>query len=384
MIVVAVRESYPGEKCAALTPQRTAILVKAGLEVHIQAGCGIAAGFSDEQYQKQGATVVADRMAVLSSADILVQLHTLGTLAADAADIAALKQNALVIGFADPYLNQRGIEALAARGVTLLAMELLPRISRAQSMDALSAMASLAGYKAVLLAANYLPKIFPMMVTAAGTLTGAKVLVIGAGVAGLQAIATARRLGSQVSGYDVRPAVKEQIQSLGAKFVELPLEKKDAQTAGGYATEQSAEDQARQRELMARVVGESDVVISTAAVPGKKAPILLTRQMVEAMAPGSIIVDLAASRGGNCELTQPDEVVLHGGVTILGPTNLPATAAFHASQVYANTVGNLLGHLIKKGELLLNMEDQILREMLVLKNGHLENPTVRKAWGIPN
>ncbi len=383
MIVATVRESWPGENCAAITPQRASLFIKAGFQVHFQAGCGTAAGFSDEQYSQQGVKIVADRAAVLGSADILVQLHTPGSMhPQDSADIAAIRQGALVIGFADPYASRAGIEALALRGVTLLAMELLPRISRAQNMDALSAMASLAGYKAVLLAAHYLPKIFPMMVTAAGTITGARVLVIGAGVAGLQAIATARRLGAQVSGYDVRPAVKEQILSLGAKFVELPLEKKDAQTAGGYATEQSADEQARQRELMGRAVADSDVVISTAAVPGRKAPVLLTRSMIEAMAPGSVVVDLAASRGGNCELTRPDEVVLHHGVTILGPTNLPAAAAFHASQVYANTIGNLLVHLVKKGELVLNMDDQITRELMVLKDGVLVNSAIQKEWGI--
>ena len=383
MIVAVVQEIFPGEKCVALTPQRTALLRKAGLDVHIQSGAGHMAGFMDSQYEQQGGVIVADRTAVLASADILVQLHVSGASSATSAtDLAALKQGAVVIGFAEPYSNRNGIEALAGRGATLLAMELVPRISRAQNMDALSSMASLAGYKAVLLAAGHLPKIFPMMVTAAGTLTGAKVLVIGAGVAGLQAIATARRLGAQVNAYDVRPAVKEQIQSLGAKFVELPLEKKDAQTVGGYAAEQSAEEQTRQRELMAKVVAESDVVISTAAVPGKKAPVLVTQAMVRAMAPGSVIVDLAALRGGNCEMTKPDQSVDCQGVTILGPTNLPADVAFHASQVYANNMGNVLNHLIKKGELVWNLEDQITREMLVLKAGEVVNPVVRKAWGL--
>ncbi len=385
MIVAAVRESWPGEKCVAMTPQRAGMLVKAGFEVRVESGCGLAAGFSDEQYSRQGATVISDRHAVLGAAHILVQLHTAGTRhPQDSTDIAALKQGALVIGFADPYAGRAGIEALAGRGVTLLAMELLPRISRAQNMDALSAMASLAGYRAVLLAAGHLPKIFPMMVTAAGTITGARVLVIGAGVAGLQAIATARRLGAQVSGYDVRSAVKDQILSLGAKFIELPMPRADAQTAGGYAAEQSADEQARQRELMMSVVTDSDVVISTAAVPGRKSPILLTQPMVEAMAANSVIVDLAASRGGNCELTRPDEVVVHHGVTILGPTNLPATAAFHASQVYANTIGNLLAHLMKKGELVLTMDDQITRDLTVLKDGVLVNAVIKQAWGIGN
>jgi NAD(P) transhydrogenase subunit alpha len=262
-------------------------------------------------------------------------------------------------------------------------MELMPRITRAQSMDALSSMATIAGYKAVLIAASTLPRMFPMLMTAAGTITPARVFVVGAGVAGLQAISSARRLGAKVEAYDVRPAVKEQVQSLGAKFVELPLETGQAEDKGGYATAQDESFYRRQREMMARVVASSDVVITTAAIPGRKSPVLVTAQMVTGMAPGSVIVDLAAERGGNCELTRPDEIVVEHGVTIIGPTNLPATVPYHASQMYAKNITTFLLHLVKSGALVVNPEDEITRETLVTSGGEVMHPRARQAAGLP-
>ncbi len=271
---------------------------------------------------------------------------------------------------------------MAAKGVTLLALELLPRITRAQSMDVLSSQATIAGYRAVLLAALALPKIFPMMITAAGTLNAARVLVVGAGVAGLQAIATARRLGAMVSGYDVRPAVKEQVQSLGAKFVEMPLDSAAAAGAGGYAQQMDEAFYRRQRELMTRVVAESDVVITTAAVPGKKSPVLVTAEMVAGMAPGSVIVDLAAERGGNCELTHAGQTVVVNGVTILGPTDLPAEVPQHASQLYAKNITTFLLYLVKEGRLTLDAEDEIVRETLVARGGEVIHPRIKELLGV--
>ncbi len=384
MKVAVPTETFPLEQPVALTPSRVGVLrQKAGLEVEIQAGAGAGAGFSDAQYQQAGAAIVSDRAQLLGGADIVLQVRTLGANpVVGQADLPHFKSGALLIGFAEPLTERAATVALAQRGVTLLAMELLPRISRAQNMDALSSMASLAGYKAVLLAANHLAKVCPMMVTAAGTITPAKVLVIGAGVAGLQAIATARRLGAAVSAYDVRPAVKEQIQSLGAKFVELPLETAAAETQGGYAREQSGEQQRRQRELMARVVAESDIVITTAAVPGQKAPVLITGDMVRAMPPGAVIVDLAAGRGGNCELTEADQTVEVHGVTIIGATNLPAALAPQASLLYANNITNLLLHLFKDKQLVWNPDDPITRETLVTRDGKVVHAAVRTALGL--
>ena len=384
MIVSAIKETFPGEQMAALTPAAAAGLVKHGMEVRIQAGAGVAAGFTDAAYEKAGVHPSADRGELLKQTDILVQVHALGTNPElQRPDLAAIKRGIHIIAFADPLTDKTAMQILAQCGVTLLAMELVPRITRAQSMDALSSMASLAGYKAVLIAAEKLGKIFPMMITAAGTITPAKVFVIGAGVAGLQAIATARRLGAQVSAFDVRPAVKEQVQSLGARFIELPMQAAEAQTPAGYARQQTAEEQQRQRELMAHSVGDSDVVISTAAVPGKKAPVLISDQMVAGMQSGSVIVDLAAVRGGNCALTRPDEVVVHQGVTILGPTNLTATLPVHASQMYANNIANVLKHLTKKGECILDTQDQITRDMLVMRDGIIINQSVRELLDLP-
>ena len=286
-----------------------------------------------------------------------------------------------MIGLLDPLGAPESIRELAEKGVTSFALELLPRISRAQSMDALSSMATIAGYKAILLAANLLEKMFPLMITAAGTVTPARVFVIGAGVAGLQAIANAHRLGAVVHAYDVRPAVKEQVESLGAKFVELALEPQEAETAGGYAKAMDENFYRRQREMMAKVLAESDVVITTAAVPGKRAPVLITQEMVRGMRRGAVIVDLAAETGGNCELTRPGETVEIDGVSILGPVNLPSTVPYHASQMYSRNIASFLQLLIKDGKFHLDLEDQIIRETLLTHHKEVVNATVRELLG---
>ncbi len=293
-----------------------------------------------------------------------------------------MKAGQIVVGMLDPLWRPEACRELAEQGVAAFSLELMPRITRAQSMDVLSSMATISGYKAVLLAAEALPRMFPMLMTAAGTVTPARVFVVGAGVAGLQAIATARRLGAVVHGYDVRPAVREQVESLGGKFVELPLETAQAEGTGGYAKAMDEAFYRRQREMMAKVVAESDVVITTAAVPGKKSPVLVTAEMVRGMGPGSVIVDLAAERGGNCELSQPDQTVVEGGVSILGPTNLPATIPYHASQLYSKNVVTFLSHLVKDGQLAFDIEDEISRETLVTRDGQVVNDRVRAALGM--
>ncbi|HOA74932.1 MAG TPA: Re/Si-specific NAD(P)(+) transhydrogenase subunit alpha [Phycisphaerae bacterium] len=379
MRVGVVRETFPGERRVALVPGVLASLKKAGLEVLIESQAGAAAGFTDAEYQEKGATVVADRAEVLRQADVLLQVRTLGANPeAGPSDLEHLRSGQTLIGLADPLIEAAAAGELARRGVNLFAMELIPRITRAQSMDVLSSMASIAGYKAVLLAAAELPKLFPMMMTAAGTITPAKVFVIGAGVAGLQAIATAQRLGAIVHGYDLRPAVKEQVQSLGAKFVELDVAAADAEAMGGYAKAMDEDFYRRQREAMARVVADMDVVITTAAVPGQKAPVLITREMLTGMRPGSVVLDLAAERGGNCEATVPGETVQVGGVSVLGPVNLPATVPFHASQMYAKNITTFLLHVVKNGELQLTADDEITRETLVVRDGQVVHPRVKE------
>ncbi len=378
MKIGVVKETFPGERRVALVPGVLASLKKAGLEVLLEPGAGLAAGFPDGDYQDKGATLAADRAQVFRDSDILLQVRTLGAnLEAGRTDLPSLRSGQTVIGFAEPLLEAGAARELAGCGVNLLSMELIPRITRAQSMDALSSMASIAGYKAVLLAADTLPKMFPMMMTAAGTIAAAKVFIIGAGVAGLQAIATARRLGSVVQAYDVRPAVKEQVMSLGAKFVEMELG--TAEGTGGYAKAMDEEFYRKQRELMGRVVAEVDVVITTAAVPGRKSPILVTTEMVRNMKPGSVVVDLAAERGGNCEATRPGETVLVGEAKVLGPTNLPAAVPFHASQMYAKNITTFLLHMVKDGQLQLNVDDEIVRETLVCREGAVVHPRVMEA-----
>jgi len=380
MRIAVSKETLPGERRVALVPASVPVLAKAGVEVWIESSAGEAAGFLDAQYAEKGAKIVNRGDAF--AADCLLQIRSLGANPeAGRADLAAFRAGQIVIGMAEPLWNPQAAKEMADRGVTLFAMELIPRITRAQSMDVLSSMATVAGYRAVLAAATALGKMFPMMTTAAGTITPAKVFIVGAGVAGLQAIATARRLGAVVSAYDVRPAVKEQVQSLGGKFVEMQLDTKSAEGAGGYAIEMDEDFYNRQRELMTRVVAENDVVITTAAVPGKKAPILITRSMVEGMQPGSVVVDMA-ERGGNCELTKPGETIVHRGVNILGPANLASEAAYHASQMYAKNMTTFLAHLLREGEIKIDPSDEITRETLVCRDGQVVHPRVSAALGM--
>jgi proton-translocating NAD(P)+ transhydrogenase subunit alpha len=375
MTVGIPRETWPGETRVALIPSSVAALRKAGLEVVVEENAGTAAGFTDTAYRDAGARI-ASRANVFSAADIVLQVR------AAPAELPMLRSGQAVIGFADPLGAPEAVDAIARTGATAFSMELMPRITRAQSMDALSSMATIAGYKGVLLAANHLPRMFPMMMTAAGTLTAARVFVVGAGVAGLQAIATARRLGAKVEAYDVRPAVKEQVQSLGARFVEMALETADAEDKGGYAKAQDESFYRRQREMMLRVVAGSDVVITTALIPGKKAPTLVTEEMVDGMTPGSVIVDLAAERGGNCALTRPDDIVVHKGVTIVGPSNPPALVPNHASQMYAKNITTFLNHLLgkdgaTKSALELDLSDEITRETLLARGGEVVHARVK-------
>ncbi|HEY2894402.1 MAG TPA: Re/Si-specific NAD(P)(+) transhydrogenase subunit alpha [Pirellulales bacterium] len=381
MIVAALRETFPGERRVALVPSSVPPLVKAGWEVRIESSAGLAAGFPDAQYQEKGAVIVSRADAL--AGECLVQVRTLGANPqAGMADVPQLRSGQVVIGLADPLGMPAPQQVLAERGVTLFGLELVPRITRAQSMDVLSSQATVAGYRAVLLGATALGKMFPMLTTAAGTITPAKVLVIGAGVAGLQAIASARRLGAVLIAYDVRSAVKEQVQSLGARFVEMPLATRQTEAAGGYAKQMDEAFYRQQRELMLNVVTASDLVITTAAVPGKKAPTLVTAEMVAAMATGSVIVDVAAERGGNCELTRPGETIVTGGVTILGPTNLPAEVPYHASQMYAKNVTTFLAQIAKDGQWRIDRQDEIIRETLIAIGGHLVNERVREALGL--
>lgn len=382
MKIAVPRESYPGERRVALTPASLPAILKAGGEVWVQSGAGESAGFPDSTYTDKGARLVASRDE-LFAADIVLQVRTLGANPqAGLDDLPRLRAGQTVIGAADPLGNPVAALQMASSGVSLFALELIPRITRAQSMDILSSQATIAGYRAVLLAALELPKMFPLMMTAAGTLAAARVFVIGAGVAGLQAIASARKLGGVVSAYDVRPACREQVESLGAKFVAMPLETSAAEGQGGYAKAMDEDFYRRQRELLAEVVGKSDVVITTAAIPGKKSPLLVTADAVARMAPGSVVIDLAAERGGNCELTQADQRVQAHGVTILGPTNLPAEVPHHASQMFSNNVTRFLLNMFRKGELAISLDDEIVRETLVTREGQVVLPRIRELLGL--
>ncbi len=383
MIVGVLKEPGGIERRVALTPGVIPSLKQIGLSVVVEAGCGQEAGYTDQAFQAKGAEVLSTRSEVFAKSDILVQVRALGTNSDFQQDLSSFKDKQLLIGMMDPFGAAEAIRDVSARGVTAFALELLPRITRAQQMDILSSMATVAGYKAVLMAAEQLPKFFPLLMTAAGTVSPARVLIMGAGVAGLQAIATAKRLGAAVEAYDVRPAVKEQVQSLGAKFVELDLDTKDAEDAGGYAKALTDEQQSRQRELLAKVIASSDVVITTALVPGKKAPVLVTEEMVKGMAPGSMIVDLAAEQGGNCELTKMKETVVQHGVTILGPVNLPSTVAFHASQMYSKNVVNFLKLFVnKEGQLNIDQDDEIIQGTLVTQGGDVVHPKIRERLGL--
>ena len=358
-----------------MTPRACEALIKLKLEVVVEHSAGLDAGFTDEEYTKRGVRLAA-REAVFQEAGIIVQARAPGANPERGRDdLPLFRSGQMLIGFGEPLTAPRECADLAERGVSFFSMELVPRITRAQAMDALSSMASIAGYEAVLIGAVALPKLMPMMMTAAGTITPAKVLVLGAGVAGLQAIATARRLGAVVSAYDVRSAVKEQIESLGAKFIVLEIE--SAEGEGGYAKAMDEAYYKRQRELLAAVLREQDIVITTAAVPGRKAPILITTEMAEAMQPGSVIVDIAAERGGNCELTRAGETVVHRGVNIIGPANLASRAPYHASQMYATNIVNLLKLMVnKEGVLTIDLKDEVIRETLVTHEGKVVNPKV--------
>jgi NAD(P) transhydrogenase subunit alpha len=371
MILGVPKETAPGEQRVALVPDLVPKLTGAGLQVVVQPGAGAAAGYPDPAYQEKGARL---EPTALEAADVLLKVQP-----PTVAEVGSIKEGATLIGFLQPYTNLAGLRALAARKVTAFAMEFMPRITRAQSMDALSAMSTVAGYKAVLIAAGRLPKFFPLLMTAAGTLTPARVFVIGAGVAGLQAVGTARRLGAVVEAYDTRPAVREQVESLGAKFVELGLETKDAEAKTGYAKAQSEEFYQQQRQLMGRCVAAADVVITTALIPGKRAPVLITEEMVRGMRPGSVIVDLAAEQGGNCALTQPGQEVVANGVVIFGPTNLPSTVPYHASQMYARNVTSYLLHLIQGGSMRLDLSDELTRGPLVTHQGEIVHEAVKAA-----
>ena len=384
MIVGVPKEIYPGERRVALVPAVIPALAKAGLEVVVEAGAGSQAGYPDSAYTEKGAKVLPDRAAVFSTAEIIVQVLCYGSNDINGKeDIPLLRRDQVLIGFLRPLGTEEVVQQIAGAGVTSFSVELMPRTTRAQSMDALSSMGTISGYKAVIIAAETSPKLFPMMTTAAGTITPARVFIIGAGVAGLQAISTARRLGAVASAYDMRAASKEQVQSLGGRFVELPVEAKDAQDARGYGTAQDETFYARQRELLTRVVAESDVVITSAVIPGKKSPVLITADMVKGMALGSVIVDLAAERGGNCELTRVGETIDVNGVTIIGARNLASTVPYHASQMYARNVTTFLTYMMKDGKLQLSTQDEITRETMVTRGGEIVNQRVREFFKLP-
>jgi len=372
MIIGVPKETVAGEKRVALVPE--ALTRLKGLETRVESGAGEAAGFPDPDYSRSGASISRDSQSLYREADTILKVQP-----PSLPEAGLFRRTSTLVCFLYPLSNLPTLRKLASLGVTAFAMDQMPRISRAQSMDALSSQATLSGYKAVLLAAETLPKFFPMLMTAAGTVAPARVLVLGAGVAGLQAIATARRLGAVVEAYDVRPAVKEQIESLGARFVELPLETKDSETAGGYAKAQSDEFYRKQQKLLSERAAASDVVIATALVPGKKAPVLISEEAVRGMRPGSVIVDLAAEQGGNCALTEPGRTAVRNGVTILGPLNLPSSMAPQASQLYSRNIINFLAEIVKDGALRLDTNDEVVRGAMILREGQVVNEQVRTA-----
>ena len=377
MLIGVPKETAEGEHRVALVPEVVGKLSggENGVEVVVERGAGAGALIPDAQYEEAGARLVDDPAGVYE-ADVVVKVAP-----PTADEIGRLRSDGVLIGFLQPLSGGEAIEAIAASGATSFAMEAIPRISRAQSMDALSSQANIAGYRAALMGAMEMGRYYPMLMTAAGTIRPATVLVLGAGVAGLQAIATARRLGAVVQGFDVRAAVKEQVESLGAKFLEFDLGG-DLEGAGGYARELTPEQQARQQELMAEAIGKVDVVITTAAVPGRRAPVLVTERAVELMKPGSVIIDLAAESGGNCELTEPGQTVVRHDVKILGPLNVPSTMAEHASQLYARNIQSLLGLMIsEEGQLSLDFEDEIIKGACITRGGEIVNEAAAKAAG---
>ncbi len=377
MIIAVPRETRAGERRVSLAPHHVPRLAGAGFDIVVEHGAGVRAGFADAAYLDQGARLSSSRGEVFEQADVIAQVNTYGADPLADGDLTLMRESQVVVGFADPLGAPLRIASLADRGVSLLSMEMVPRITRAQSMDALSSMATIAGYKAAVIAAYEMPRLFPMFMTAAGTVPPAKVLVIGAGVAGLQAIATAKRLGARVSAYDVRPAVREQVESVGATFVELPLDTSGSETSGGYAKEQKDEVIRRQRELMSNIVADSDVVITTAAIPGRRAPVIVTRDMVERMASGSVIVDLAAERGGNCAVTQAGERIDHGGVIVCGPVNIPASVPEHASALYGRNVTALLSHVCRDGGATFDTADEITAGTLIVHEGKVVSDRIR-------
>ena len=373
VLIGILKESSPGETRVALLPESLKGLRAQGVDVSVESGAGVAAGAADQAYADAGATITADRNAILANADLLPTVNAL-----NAADQARLKSGAVAIGFLRPLDAPAALIPAIERGATLFSMELIPRISRAQSMDALSSMATVAGYKAVIMAADRLPRLFPMLMTAAGTIPPARVFVIGAGVAGLQAIATARRLGAVVEAYDVRAAAGEQVRSLGAKFLDVDLGGIATEGGGGYAAELTEEALDRGRDLITKTAAHSDVIVTTAQVPGRPAPRLIRRAAIEAMRPGSVLVDLAAPAGGNCELTRPGQTQDINGVTLFAPMNLPAEVPVHASQLYARNVLNFFGLIVKKGEFTLDLADEVLAGACVAHQGKPFNPRVAK------
>jgi H+-translocating NAD(P) transhydrogenase subunit alpha len=384
VIVGVPKESYPGERRVALVPMVVPNLIKAGFEVLVETAAGAEAGYPDTLYVEKGAQMLPDRGAIFGRADIVVQVLCYGSNdVTGQADLPLLHSEQVLVGFLRPLGSVDVLQRIAQTGVISFAEELMPRTTRAQSMDALSSMGTICGYKAVLIAASTLPKIFPMLTTAAGTIAPARILVIGAGVAGLQAIATAHRLGAVASAYDLRPSTKEQVQSLGGRFVELPIEARNAEDAHGYGTAQDESFYARQRELLSRVIAESDVIIATAVVPGKRAPVLVTREMVKEMAPGSVIFDLAAERGGNCELTRAGQIVVEHGVTIIGRINVASQVPYHASQMYGRNIAAFLLNLVRDGKLRSDSEDEIIRETLLTRGGEIVNRRVREFFSLP-
>lgn len=383
IILGVPKETFPDENRVAVISDLVPLFIKEGMRVVVESGAGLKAGISDKQYKDKGAEVVPDRKSVFEKGQIILQVRGLGANPVNGkSDLDLFRKDQSLVSFFEPLTARDEITATAERGVNVFAVEMMPRITRAQSMDALSSMATVAGYKAVLMAAELLPKLFPMLMTAAGTISPARAFVIGAGVAGLQAIATAKRLGALVKAYDVRPAVKEQVESLGATFVEMELDAADSEDKGGYAKEMDEDFYRRQRELMNRIVTESDVVITTAAIPGKKAPVLITADMVKNMNPGSVIVDLAAERGGNCELTKAGETVEEGGVRILGPVNLPSTVPYHASQLYSRNLLTFLKHLVKDSAINFDENDEIVRDTLLTRGGKIVNSRLREIFGL--
>jgi len=377
MKIGILKETFPGERRVALIPHDVSFLLKKGFQVFVEKGAGTGAACEDEEYAKNGATLL-DREEVYNQSDIILAVRAGGANPEKALEqIEPLKEGQILIGFLDPLWRPEIISEIARKGVVSFAFELMPRITRAQSMDALSSMATIAGYRAVILAAYLLPRIFPMLITAAGTLSPAKVFVIGAGVAGLQAIGLSRKLGGVVKAYDIRPSVKEQVESVGGKFVEIPVEAGEVEDKSGYAKALKEDFYKKERELLGNVVAESDVVITTALVPGKKAPVLITKDMVERMRSGSVIVDLAAEKGGNCELTVPGSTVVKDGVTIAGPVNIASEVPYHASQMLSKNFTNFLINLFSKEGGEINWEDEIVKETLLTKEKEIVNERVK-------